>query len=215
MASNDWIQLLERDGIEIHASRLDRLTSTYIPALHMWYDEYFRASIPEWEQALVHDANEKKQLWRKMNPKEIIEVATNGVVFETGDKLHEVVLAPMWHYRPLNNTCKFKDRSLLMYAVDSMENEEDVTRVALKRMITALSHDTRLNILRFIAHQPATFTELMEHVQLSKSTLKHHLVILRSAGYLRTTWTGSVERISFRQEGIADLSVFLEDYIQH
>ncbi|MGZ9584196.1 ArsR/SmtB family transcription factor [Paenibacillus marinisediminis] len=213
MSVEDWHQMLERYGIMTKHSKLERMMTMYIPALRMWYESYFEASISEWEQSLIHDANEKMQLWRKMNPKEIIEVATNGVVFESSDPLHEVVLAPMWHYRPLNNTCMFKGRSLLLYAVDLLETDEEAPPLALKRMITALSDDKRLRILRFIAHQPATFAELLDHIQLGRSQLKHHLVILRSAGYLRTSWSGNVESISLRQEGFSDLSVFLEDYL--
>lgn len=213
MSSLDWREMLNVYGIDVTDALLERLQHYFIPALELWYNDYFEASIPDWEQTLIDDANEKMQLWRKMNPAEIIEVASNGVVFDMGDKLHEVILAPLWHYRPINNTCMFRDRSLLMYAVDVPEIDQDVPPVALKRMIYALTHDVRLRILRFISQKPATFIELSEHVQLGKSALRHHLVILRAAGYLRTYWNGEVERIALRQEGLADLSVFLEDYV--
>lgn len=213
MSHAEWREMLYAYGIGVTTAKIDHIEHHFIPALELWYNEYFEDSISEWEQTLIDDANEKMQLWRKMNPAEIIEVASNGVVFDMGDKLHEVILAPLWHYRPINNTCMFRDRSLLMYAVDVPEVDQDIPPVALKRMISALTHDVRLRILRFISQKPATFVELSDHVKLGKSALRHHLVILRSAGYLRTYWNGEVERIALRQEGLADLSIFLEDYV--
>lgn len=218
MTTTDWQELLDHYGISSTSSKIDRINTSFIPALHLWYNSYFKDSLPSWEHHLIEDANEKMQLWKKMSPAEIIEVATNGVVFDTGNRVHEVTLAPSIHYRPLNTSCKFKNRSLFLYAIDSVhtnnELDEDVPPIALKRMITALSHDVRLHILRYIAQHPATLAEIIEHLQLSKSIVKRHLVILRSAGYIRTYWNGEVERVSLRQEGLVDLSAFLEDYVQ-
>ncbi|MCG7407132.1 winged helix-turn-helix domain-containing protein [Paenibacillus sp. ACRRX] len=214
MTEDDWSRIIQLYGLPYDQACIDRIRQVYIPALILWYDHYLRWSVPLWEPALIADANEKRRLMSKMNPTDLIEIATNGVVLDTDGEIQEVVLAPMWHYRPINNTCTFKHSTLMLYSIDLPEDTADTPPQSLKRMISALADDTRLRILRMIAVNPVTFAELSEHLNLGKNAVQHHLAVLRSAGYIRTYWSGKVEQIALRQEGLADLSVFLEDYVQ-
>ncbi|WP_028593688.1 ArsR/SmtB family transcription factor [Paenibacillus assamensis] len=213
MSDNAWLSLFSDSGLPYDNEHVVRLRQDYIPLLHEWYEHYFRWSVPNWEPILIQDAAEKTRLLHKMSPVDLIELATNGAVFEHNDHMREVVLAPMWHYRPIINTCTFTNTTLVLYATES-EDDDDVPPKALKRMIHALSSDVRLKMLRYLSHESVTFSELVSFVQLEESTVQQHLVILRAAGYIRTFWNGKVERISLRQEGIADLSAFLENYVQ-
>ncbi|MBD8497433.1 ArsR/SmtB family transcription factor [Paenibacillus arenosi] len=213
MSDNAWLSLFADSGLPYDNEQVIRLRQDYIPLLHEWYEHYFRWSVPNWEPILIQDAAEKTRLLHKMSPVDLIELATNGAVFENNDHMREVVLAPMWHYRPIINTCTFTNTTLVLYATDS-EEEDDVPPKSLKRMIHALSSDVRLKMLRYLSHESVTFSELVSFVQLEESTVQQHLVILRAAGYIRTFWNGKVERIFLRQEGIADLSAFLENYVQ-
>ncbi|TVX93126.1 ArsR/SmtB family transcription factor [Paenibacillus agilis] len=213
VSEEEWLSLFVHTGLPFDKEHVVKLKQDYIPLLQEWYEHYFRWSVPEWEPILIQDATEKTRLFNKMSPVDLIELATNGVVFENSDNVREVVLAPMWHYRPIINTCTFTNTTLVLYATES-EEEDDVPPKSLKRMIHALSSDIRLKMLRYLSHESVTFSELVSYIQLEESTVQQHLVILRAAGYIRTYWNGKVERISLRQEGIADLSAFLENYVQ-
>ncbi|MCR8842774.1 winged helix-turn-helix domain-containing protein [Paenibacillus sp. SC116] len=208
-----WLSLFAHSGLPYDNEHVDRLKQGYIPLLHEWYEHYFRWSVPNWEPILIEDAAEKTRLLNKMSPVDLIELATNGAVFDNNDHMREVILAPMWHYRPIINTCTFTNTTLVLYATES-EEDDDVPPKSLKRMIHALSSDVRLKMLRYLSHESVTFSELVSFVQLEESSVQQHLVILRAAGYIRTFWNGKVERISLRQEGISDLSAFLENYVQ-
>jgi ArsR family transcriptional regulator len=54
----------------------------------------------------------------------------------------------------------------------------------------ALSDPTRLKMLQRLAQQPATVTELIEHVDLSQPLVSWHLRRLRAAGVIDTKRTG-------------------------
>ncbi|MCE5172122.1 helix-turn-helix domain-containing protein [Paenibacillus profundus] len=210
----DWTQLKQHYGLKSHSFNQERAQLIYVPALKFWYEQYISRSIAEWEPILQHDVEEKARLMSKISPSELIEVATNGVVIPDNGEVSEVILAPMWHYRPMNQTCTFQGKILILYAVDEPEPSDLLPPYSLRRMTRALADDHRLRLLRFVGQEPRTFADIQEHLSLTTGTVKHHLAVLRSAGYIRTYWNGKVERISLRQEGLADLSAFLEDYVQ-
>lgn len=54
----------------------------------------------------------------------------------------------------------------------------------------ALADPTRLRLLQRLAHQPATVTELIKHVDLSQPLVSWHLRRLRAAGVIETRRTG-------------------------
>ena len=70
----------------------------------------------------------------------------------------------------------------------------------------ALSDPTRLRMLQRLAHQPATVTELIEHVDLSQPLVSWHLRRLRAAGVIETKRTG--------REVICTLSREMLDYFR-
>lgn len=59
---------------------------------------------------------------------------------------------------------------------------EYVTNAA--RLLGLLSHETRLNIVLFLAQRPASVTEVCNNLSLAQSNASHHLRILRDAGLL-------------------------------
>ena len=54
----------------------------------------------------------------------------------------------------------------------------------------ALADPTRLRLLQRLAHQPATVTELIEHVDLSQPLVSWHLRRLKAAGVVVTRRAG-------------------------
>ena len=53
------------------------------------------------------------------------------------------------------------------------------------RLTHALSDESRLRMLRFVADGPCTLTEVARFIGLSQPTVHHHLVQLRAAGLVR------------------------------
>lgn len=81
---------------------------------------------------------------------------------------------------------------------------EDLRAVAAYHK--ALADPTRLRLLQRLAHQPATVTELIEHVDLSQPLVSWHLRRLRAAGVIATRRAG--------REVICTLSRDVLDYFR-
>lgn len=211
----EWKLVQEHYGLLDNPLTREKCQHYFVPALKCWYEHYISHTLPEWEPILKQDADEKRLLLSKINPEEVVEVATNGIVIQDDqNQIRECILAPMWHYRPMNNTCTFKGKLFVLYAVDEPEEEDCTPSHSLLRMTHALADHERLKLLRFVSQGSRSFADIQQHLSLSKGTVKHHLAVLRSAGYIRTYWDGQSESIALREEGLSDLSVFLEDYVQ-
>lgn len=59
-------------------------------------------------------------------------------------------------------------------------SQEYVTDAA--HILGLLSHETRLNIILFLAQGPGTVTEICDELELQQSNASHHLAILRTSG---------------------------------
>ena len=196
-------------------SDFERICRDYPPLLTQWYDYYFAGVENELIPLLQEDAQEKSILLQKMEPADLIEYATGGVIL---DEVHvkTVVLFPGVHFRPINTYCFYEDTLLIQYPVDMPEENEEDPPVVLLRMTEALSDPDRLRILRYLAREPKTIHEMVHSLNQDDDKLLHHLVILRAAGLLRSHVQPGVqtERFSLRPDGASELQMFLESYIR-
>jgi DNA-binding transcriptional ArsR family regulator len=79
----------------------------------------------------------------------------------------------------------------------------DIESVGLPDMLDALSDPVRLDIVRCLAdHGERCCGDL--DVSVSKSTLSHHLKVLRQAGVTMTRPDGTHRMLSLRQEEIEE-----------
>lgn len=193
----------------------NRIKSGYIPLLRLWHDQYFRHVENKILPLLIADASEKKMLESKMDPEALIEYASNGVIYEDIPDLKTIVLLPTVHNRPINTYCFYKTLVMVQYPVDVPLDNEDEPPTMLLRMTKALSDPTRLRLLRYVAHEPKTLSEMQSDLNQSREMLMHHLMILRVAGLLRIHVRGEYnERFSIRPDGASELQMFLESYIR-
>ncbi|GGA25161.1 ArsR/SmtB family transcription factor [Paenibacillus physcomitrellae] len=203
---------LKPDTIEFVRTR-------YIPLLRIWYERYFKHIEQEHEHYLREDALEKKTLESKMEPVDLIEISTSGILVGEHLPIEEVVLLPTLHLRPLNTYCFFDRLLMLQYPVDFPEKEGQPPNILL-RLTRALADPKRLNLLRFISEcGPLSLSEMKERLPELSDQLTHHLMRLRVAGLLHihlevNQQENQHETYSLREDGIADLQIFLESYIQ-
>ena len=72
------------------------------------------------------------------------------------------------------------------------------------RLHRALGDDTRLRILRLLRDRDLYLTEIAQLLELSKPTIKHHLVLLRSAGLVTVTEEAGLTYYSLRRDRLDD-----------
>jgi DNA-binding transcriptional ArsR family regulator len=81
------------------------------------------------------------------------------------------------------------------------------------RINKALGDEKRVRLLRAVAASNPTLQELVEQFDIPKTTLHHHMAILRTAGLVRITSDGE-RRYSVRFDVIPEASSLLEAYLR-
>ncbi len=154
--------------------------------LNRWNDLYFSTIDPGILPGLAADAEQKKALLEKLSPYEVVEVATEGVVLEPSPSRKLVVLVPQSHNRPWNINSDLQGVKLLFYPADVLPTHPGEPPASLLRLTRALADESRLRILRHLSDERRSFTDLVRHTRLAKSTVHQHIVLLRAAGLVRT-----------------------------
>lgn len=194
---------------------MSRIQRDYTPLLKSWYTYYFKGIQDSVLPLIEEDAAEKRELLLKMDASALVEYASGGLVVETPLDLKTVILFPTVHNRPMNTYCFYQNVLLIQYPVDVPEPEESEPPTVLLRMTRALAVPDRLKMLRYVADQPRSLLEMERDLKQPAEALKHHMVLLRTAGLLRThIGEQSNEKFSIRPDGASELQMFLESYLR-
>lgn len=196
-------------------SNLGALRDRWVALLQEWNRCYYSRLDPAIGEGLAREAESRRGLLRCHPPDLQVEEATGGLVLEPGLGLERVVLVPQHHMRPFNLNAEMGSTRLILYPADVAPADPDALSPGLRRLTSALSEESRLRILRFLAAGPRTFTEIVEACGLAKSTVHHHMVILRSAGLVRVHMSASgTDRYSLRSGALSELGTRLAAYIE-
>jgi len=160
---------------------------------------------------LERDADHKRSLARRMDPERLIEEATNGFAVAARPDLDGVVLVPSVVLRPWVLIAERGSKRIFCYsgAEENMGVDPDAPPAWLVQFYKALGDERRLTILRRLAEGPASFGDLVELLDLAKSTVHHHIRQLRSAGLVRVTM-GEEQTYSLRTGSVPEAARLLE-----
>ena len=187
----------ERSSFPDHATwpgalrGLLRLTSEeakglLLDVLARFDERVFQAEAPGLMAIAERDAAEKRALLATKPAAEVIDVATRGWDYVAEPGVTRIILAPTVVQRPFNTTADHHDTRIFCYSV----SDESLTAGAgdapafLVRGLKALADERRLRILRLLRDERRTLQELADEFQLPKTTIHHHLAILRAAGFI-------------------------------
>lgn len=154
-----------------------------------------------------------------LDPNELVERVTNGIAYEIPLGARQLVLVPTVTLRPWTLVSDFGDSVVVAYAVadEHLEQDPDAAPGWLVRFHKALGDDKRLRILREVADGGSTLGELTELLGLAKSTVFHHIGILRAAGLVRVvlgTHDDGINSYQLRHEAFADADLQLQKYLE-
>lgn len=185
-----------------------------LEVLNTWNSAYFATVDPAILDGLRDCAN---SLQRRLNspPQALIEEVTNGILVEPTASPLTVTLVPQYHQRPYNNDAVEQAGIIILYPAELEPASSGMPPARLMRLTHALSDESRLRMLRFVADGPRTLTEVARFIGLSQPTVHHHLVHLRAAGLVRVHFVvGSPNRYSLRPHALEQLSNQLGTYLQ-
>jgi DNA-binding transcriptional ArsR family regulator len=182
--------------------------------LTVWDSVYFKGIDPAILAGLAaHAANLRTRL--DCPPQALIEEVTNGILVEPPAEPMTVTLIPQFHERPYNTDAPEQGGVIILYPADIVASADDLPSPALLRLTRALSDESRLRMLRFVADGPRTLTEVARFTGLTQPTVHHHLVQLRAAGLVRVHFVvATPSRYSLRPHALEQLSDQLGRYLQ-
>lgn len=169
---------------------LGAIRTGWVSTLVAWNEGYFRHLDPAILAGLAAEAAARREEAARLAPEAVVERATCGILFTAPPDIEQVLLVPQYHCRPLNIDAYLRGWRLFFYPAETLPLVPDEPPLALLRLTGALADHTRLRILRLLAGNQHTFTEIVQEIGLAKSTIYQHLVTLRAAGLVRLHDTG-------------------------
>lgn len=165
-------------------------------------------------EVLDRDAAHKRQMARTMDPAQLVEVATNGVTFTMLPDVDGIVLIPAVVTRPWVTITESRRRRVFCYPVaeEHLIADPDAPPSYLVAAYRALGDERRLRMLRILSEGPISLADITERVGIAKSTVHHHLSILRQAGLVRITLDADKE-YSLRRDVVSEVGQMLAGFL--
>ena len=184
-----------------------------IEVLELWAERVWKPESLTITPILERDAEVKRDLLRDLPIDQFITTATNGVEFAPRPGIDRVVMVPSFVNRPLVSYLELGEALIIIYPVadESVSADADSPPLRLVRLSKALGDEKRLRILRVLSEGEKTLMELAEMFGVAKTTMHHHMIVLRSAG-LVAVGVGQ-KRYRLRTETVPDVGALLSGYL--
>ncbi|NNC74166.1 MAG: winged helix-turn-helix transcriptional regulator, partial [Acidimicrobiia bacterium] len=190
----------------------EKTRETLVDILRRFADEVFTDSA-EVAEILARDAGMKAALASRIAPEQAIEIATNGIAVDVGTGTTGVVLVPTIASRPWVIITDSGSLKILCYGASAhIEEDPDAPPLWVVKMYKALGDEKRLRILGVLKDEPSSLGDLAQRLELAKSTVHHHVGMLRDAGLVRVT-IGRDKEYSLRTDAVPQAGQLLEAFL--
>jgi DNA-binding transcriptional ArsR family regulator len=200
----------------------DGLPPRYALALRRFRDEVFSEFEEEFAGAISRAAAARRAAPVRGSAKEVVEEVTSGIDFEIPLAISRVILVPSVLTRPLSLIDGYRGTLIVYYGIadEFINSDPEAPPSWLVRTYKALSDERRLRIMRRLSESPASLDDLVEMLGLTKSTVHHHITLLRGAGLIRVhidddKASGKKAFFSVREQSVADAGGFLDAYLRN
>ncbi|CAN5569310.1 hypothetical protein BH23CHL6_BH23CHL6_06830 [soil metagenome] len=182
--------------------------------LRSWNDAVFQRHHVETGPLIEREAERLRGRSRELSPEAFVAEAVNGTDVVPAPGVDEIEIFPTWVLRPWNVFCEQDPVLLIGVGVTAGQLSDDPAAPPdrLVRLARAFGDERRLRILRQLLGGSYTLQQLAEQLGTPKTTLLHHLVILRSVGIVQVGTSGQ-GRYSLRPGTIRELYLLLDDYL--
>ena len=189
--------------------------SAMVEVLAAWAD-VFTPMEPRIAEIVQRDYESRAADRATLAPPDLIERTTGGIRWLPEAGVRRVILAPSYFSRPYNFLMSAGDWRLFVYPVadEALAATDPLAAPqSIVRLHRALGDETRLKILKLLAGRDLYLTEIAQQLELSKPTIKHHLALLRSAGLVTVTESGSVIYYTLRRNRLDDASADIKRFL--
>lgn len=168
----------------------------------------------EFRPYIESDYAAKKAMSNRLSPQRLVEIASNGISIEDRNSDTPILLMPSMVARPWVVLSESPNVYIMAYPVSdrTLSSDPDAPPSWLVKLHKALGDEKRLKILRRLAQDDASLVELTAELDIPKSTLHHHMMLLRAAGLIKVH-VGDNKRYSLRDETLPEAATYLNHYI--
>lgn len=194
------------------------LPARYAAALRQFREEVFSEFEEDFAGSISRAAAARRAAPARGSAKEVVEEVTSGIDFEIPLGTSRMVLVPSVVTRPLSLIDGYRGTLIVYYGIadEFIDSDPEAPPSWLVRTYKALSDERRLRILRRLSEAPATLDDLSDLLGLTKSTVHHHVAILRGAGLIRVHLDDPVKgkKKNYSVRELVDTGAFLDDYLK-
>lgn len=168
----------------IFESETPQLKNYLKSVMTKWYEEFVQPSEQEIGEILKRDVASKEEMLKNFTSEQLVEWATGGIEYRAEPNVQEVLLIPQQIYRPWNIEADMEGTKIFFYPVADESiapNDRYTPDHFLAAKYKALGDEARLRIVKHLSEKECTLQELTGFLEVGKSTIHHHLKILRAA----------------------------------
>ena len=181
-----------------------------------WGSRVFPAYRDRAQALVARDVEAKETLFRDEPMDIALSASTNGVEFDLAGWADQVVVIPTFALRPFIAPVESGSRQLILCSVadEAFDDDPAAPPRRLVKVTAALGDEVRLRILHELAGADLTAAELASRLGVERTSLHHHLGVLRSAGLVSPRAEGVQSwRYARRTDGITDVATALSRYL--
>jgi DNA-binding transcriptional ArsR family regulator len=181
-----------------------------------WASRVFPAFATNALAVIRHDVDAKERLFDARSARDALRVSTNGVDFDPAGLVQDIVVVPTVALRPFVARVEFGSTQIFLCSVadEAFDDDPGAPPRRLVKLAAALGDELRLRILYVLADDELTASEIADRLGVLRTSLYHHLGILRSAGLLTIHDDGIHGwRYARRADGIGDVGTELTGYL--
>ena len=182
-----------------------------------WSQRVFPAFSEASLRLIERDVGSKERLFARTARIEAVRIATNGVELAALGWADDIVVVPTVALRPFIVPVEWRSTLLIMCSVAdaAFDDDPEAPPRRLVQAAAALGDALRLRILHELSIGELTASELAEALGVERTSLHHHLGILRSAGLVAVRAQGLQSWLySVRPGGIDATTAALTGYLQ-
>jgi DNA-binding transcriptional ArsR family regulator len=200
----------------------DEMRDRLVGAIGRFRNEVYAEHEAPFAASISRAAAAQRATSTRESAKAVIEDVTNGLDYEIPLGVTRVILVPSVVLKPLSMIDQHRDTLLVFYGMadEFIDSDPEAPPSWLVKTYKALSDQRRLRILRRLSEGETTLDELTDLLGLSKSTVHHHMSVLRGAGLVRVRISGSKDEhkesktYALRTQGLSNAGAFLDTYIK-
>lgn len=168
---------------------ISHLKHHLINVLQLWLEEVVYPVQDSIEAVLVRDIKSKKIAQQQKDSLSFIQWVLDDQKFRLEDAETKIILIPQITYRPWVIYLELPSYHVLYYPVTNESIHPEDTLVPDYRMLQVfkmLGDDTRLRLIKLLSEKDYSLSELASKTNIGKTTIHHHLKLMRSARILET-----------------------------